>query len=210
MLGAFSKAVLLSFDQQVRQAGASRGDSPLLTCPCHSPAQANAQERSQANASLDALKASPEVWSFCMQAFRACGEDRVKFWCLQAMVDAMGAPGRWESVDQQQRHALRSSLTEWAASKGGPQTDEQSYVKNKYAQLVVALVRADYPERWPEVFPTLLSLLGNGEVAVDLFLRVLLAVHEEVVSAEFPSFNPQVIHRLEYPFCRGRIRGRFA
>lgn len=147
--------------------------------------------------SLDALKASPEVWSFCAQAFRASGEDRVKFWCLQAMVDAVREPGRWEAADEARRSSLRSSLTEWVASKGGPATDEQAYVKNKFAQLVVALVRADYPERWPDVFLSLLGALGRGEVAVDIFLRVLSAVHEEVVTSEVPTFNPSVAARVK-------------
>ena len=38
----------------------------------------------------------------------------------------------------------------------------------------------DYPHAWPHVFAQLLSFLPNGPVAIDLFLRVLNTVHEEV------------------------------
>ena len=63
------------------------------------------------------------------------------------------------------------------------QTDEPAFIKNKFAQLVVGVMCADYPHAWPHVWAQLLGLLPNGPVAIDLVLRVLNTVHEEVVSA---------------------------
>jgi exportin-T len=58
-------------------------------------------------------------------------------------------------------------------------------VKNKYAQLMALIVKTEYPDQWPTFFRDLLDLLnGAGPPVVDLFLRVIKAVDEEVVSHE--------------------------
>lgn len=61
---AFFRAVLLNFDLAA-EPGA----------------------RQQATASLEQLRASPEGWCFCLQAFGVAQEEQVKFWCLQTLVD---------------------------------------------------------------------------------------------------------------------------
>ena len=45
------------------------------------------------------------------------------------------------------------------------QTDEPPFIKNKFAQLVVGVLCADYPHAWPQVFAQLLACLPNGPVA---------------------------------------------
>ena len=44
-------------------------------------------------------------------------------------------------------------------------TDEAPFIKNKFAQLVVGVLCADYPHAWPQVFAQLLACLPNGPVA---------------------------------------------
>lgn len=53
------------------------------------------------------------------------------------------------------------------------------------------MVEVDYPERWLSFFPRLLGLLPQGTGATDLFLRVLVALHEEVLSAESGARQPE-------------------
>ena len=77
------------------------------------------------------------------------------------------------------------------------QTDEPPFIKNKFAQLVVGVLCADFPHAWPHVFAQLLSLLPNGPVVIDVFLRVLNTVHEEVVSAEGSGHDPQLAARVK-------------
>lgn len=153
VLDQFRQAVLLSFD-----------------------VQADAQLRSQANASLEALKGSEEVWSFCLAAFTASGEDRVQFWCLQALVDAAQG-GRFAQLGEDTKASVRSSLEAYVASLASSSDSDATppYVRNKFSQLYVALMRAEYPVRWPTPFEALLASLPLGAAAVDLFLRVLQA-----------------------------------
>lgn len=42
----------------------------------------------------------------------------------------------------------------------------------------------DYPKRWPNFFTDLLQTLSLGPQAVDLYIRVLLAIDSEVVDRE--------------------------
>ncbi|EOD17520.1 hypothetical protein EMIHUDRAFT_458978, partial [Emiliania huxleyi CCMP1516] len=139
VLDQFRQAVLLSFD-------------------------ADAQLRSQANASLEALKGSEEVWSFCLAAFTASGEDRAYVASLASSSDSDTTP---------------------------------PYVRNKFSQLYVALMRAEYPVRWPTPFEALLASLPLGASAVDLFLRVLQTVHEDIVSPEVSTFDAQAASRVK-------------
>mmetsp|Transcript_31323 Transcript_31323/g.98135 ORF Transcript_31323/g.98135 Transcript_31323/m.98135 type:complete len:797 (-) Transcript_31323:591-2981(-) len=175
VLDQFRQAVLLSFD-----------------------VQADAQLRSQANASLEALKGSEEVWSFCLAAFTASGEDRVQFWCLQALVDAAQG-GRFAQLGEDTKASVRASLEAYVGSLAASSDSDATppYVRNKFSQLYVALMRAEYPARWPTPFEALLASLPLGAAAVDLFLRVLQTVHEDIVSSEVPTFDAQAASRVK-------------
>ena len=56
----------------------------------------------------------------------------------------------------------------------GLPTLPRSYTSRVHEQL-------DYPQLSPQVFPQLLSLLQNGPVSIDIFLRFLNAIHAEVI-----------------------------
>ena len=67
---------------------------------------------------------------------------------------------------------------------------EKVFIHNKAAQIFALVFVCDYPKRWPTFFTDLLQTLGMGPRAVDLYLRVLLAIDCEVVDRE-------VIHSKE-------------
>lgn len=62
--------------------------------------------------------------------------------------------------------------------------EEKSFVRNKAAQLFSLMFINDYPHRWPTFFTDLLQMLQVGEGAIDMYLRVLLAIDTEVVDRE--------------------------
>ena len=115
--------------------------------------------RSAANASLQGLRQASEGWVFCLQAFSVSSEEQVKFWCLQTIVDMVCKEGRYVSLHEAQQQSLRAALISWIQSKGGAQTDEPVSIKNKFAQLVVAILKVDYPQAWPQAFAQLLATL---------------------------------------------------
>lgn len=61
---------------------------------------------------------------------------------------------------------------------------DKIFIRNKAAQLFALVFVCDYPKRWPSFFTDLLQTLSLGPRAVDLYLRVLLAIDSEVVDRE--------------------------
>ncbi|MPC10363.1 Exportin-T [Portunus trituberculatus] len=61
---------------------------------------------------------------------------------------------------------------------------EKVYIQNKTAQLMALVFVVDYPDRWPSFIADVLSTLHTGANAVDLYLRLLLAIDTEVVDRE--------------------------
>lgn len=58
-------------------------------------------------------------------------------------------------------------------------------IKNKYAQIMALLMRAEYPDQWPTFFRDLMGILnGAGPHVVDVFLRIIKSVDDEVISHE--------------------------
>jgi hypothetical protein len=56
-------------------------------------------------------------------------------------------------------------------------------IKTKVAVLLVCIIRYDYPTTWPTFFKDFLSILPRGVEVVDIFLRVLHAIDEDIVCA---------------------------
>lgn len=57
----------------------------------------------------------------------------------------------------------------------------QVYIQNKTAQLLSLVFVVDYPARWPSFIADLLSMLQLGPQAVNLYLKILLAIDAEVI-----------------------------
>ena len=169
-------------------------DAVLLTFDVTAPAQL----RSQASASLEQLRQSEDGWRFCLEAFVSAAEEQVKFWCLQTVVDMVVRERRYAGLPDEQRQALRAALAQWIQAKSSSQADEPSSIKNKFAQLLVAVIRHDYPQPWVEVFPLLLSTLSSGPVSIDLFLRVLKTLNDEVVvNEDGGAYDAEVAARVK-------------
>ena len=66
----------------------------------------------------------------------------------------------------------------------GDGLSEKSFILNKVAQLFTNVCMIDYPRRWSLFFDNLVESVTLGPSAVDLYLRVLLAVDGEVVDRD--------------------------
>ena len=65
-------------------------------------------------------------------------------------------------------------------------------MKGKFAQVIVAVFRVDYPHNWSDFFPQLFSVLSIQPFSpqrVELFLRILTSIDELVISLEFAHSN---------------------
>ena len=123
----------------------------------------------------------------------------MKFWCLQTLVDLVKR-GHAKSEPPQlpdEQTTFRTALIAWVQAQGAPTREEAPFVKNKFAQLVVAVIARDYPQMWPHAFTQLLDVLQCGPGSIDMFLRVLNAVHEEVICSDGGGYNPHLASKIK-------------
>lgn len=155
--------------------------------------------RGMAAASLDQLKRSDQAWGFCLHAFSSSTDDQVKFWCLQTLVDLVkrGHAKSEPLSSPDEQTTFRTALIAWVQAQGAPTREEAPFVKNKFAQLVVAVIARDYPQMWPHAFTQLLDVLQCGPGSIDMFLRVLNAVHEEVICSDGGGYNPHLASKIK-------------
>lgn len=73
---------------------------------------------------------------------------------------------------------------EWKSLQVSQPVQDKVFIRNKAAQIFALVFVCDYPKRWPNFFTDLLQTLALGPRAIDLYLRVLLAIDSEVVDRE--------------------------
>ncbi|KAG0621103.1 hypothetical protein M758_4G269300 [Ceratodon purpureus] len=169
----FEKAVFFSFDQ----TGA-----------------VSAQLKAQAAAYCEQAKRAPNICQACFEKFRLSQYAEVQFWCLKTLEEVLQQ--RYRTLESQERLFIRSSLMlafcnfnlddPSVADPGIPMSSRPIFVRNKLAQLIVILIYIEYPAEWPGAFLDMLNSLSKGPVVVDMFIRVLNALDEEVISFDFP------------------------
>ena len=64
-------------------------------------------------------------------------------------------------------------------------------LRNKVVQLIVLLFAQDYLHGWQNFFSELFSYLSLGPPLVDIFLRICLTIHEELIARYVPKSDPQ-------------------
>lgn len=152
-----------------------------------SPASSNEDStavRQQASRFLDQVKASDDGWIVALQLFATSHRPEAKFFALGVLQDFLaprpGTPCRLGSPSDRQQ--VREVLLGWLSDAAVTLADTDKFLVTKVAVVLALLLKADYPERWGDAFPTLMGLLSRGPAFVELFMRFLLAVDEEIVT----------------------------
>ncbi|XP_057296563.1 exportin-T-like [Hydractinia symbiolongicarpus] len=133
---------------------------------------------------FEQLKKQDEGWQICgdVLARNLYEDERVKFFCLQVMENHIRL--RYQSFNDLHRQKFKLCLQQWFHNCCG--TEHKVFIRNKTAQLFCLLFIQEYPEKWSSFFNEMLSLLEGGPLAVDGYLRVLVAIDEEVVARHIP------------------------
>jgi exportin-T len=63
-----------------------------------------------------------------------------------------------------------------------------SFLRNKLAQTLVAIVQLEYPSIWPSFFRDLIAAAAQGPGLADMFCRILLSIDEDIISLEIPRW----------------------
>ncbi|CAH3184242.1 unnamed protein product, partial [Porites lobata] len=154
-------------------------------------AAANATSQAGALQYFEQLKNSPDGWKLCGDALirNLYSDESVKFFCFTIQYNTIQLlehhiKTRHVSSNLVDQQALREILLTWLRNQCCTESDNKNFLKNKAAQVLSLIFVCDYPEKWPLFFSDLLQCLQYGALAVDMYLRILKAIDEEVVDRD--------------------------
>ncbi|KAH9494515.1 hypothetical protein Btru_042329 [Bulinus truncatus] len=134
---------------------------------------------------VEQLKQSCDGWKICAQGF-TCGSyhqnDHVKFFCLQ--VCEHFAKTGYQIASPESVETMKSFLLTCLEMESNAATQSKPFIRNKLAQLISLVFVTDFQHRWPQFFSDILSTLSRGPLAVDMYLRILMAIDAEVVDRD--------------------------
>ncbi|XP_066912669.1 exportin-T-like [Clytia hemisphaerica] len=131
---------------------------------------------------FDELKKQDNGWQICCEVLtqNRVDDERVKFFCLQVLEAHIKT--KYASSDQTQQNAFKLCLQQWY--QHCCQSAQKTFIRNKSAQLFCLIFVQEYPQKWNSFFNEMLSLVGAGPLGIDAYLRVLVAIDEEVVARQ--------------------------
>lgn len=169
--------------------------------------------RSEAFAFCQRLRQSPHGFAFVLQALSPSMRPEVSFWCLQLIHETVSDPSRYpHTLPDISSSTVRTTLYNFLLQLSYPQllvntTNQQtpqfpSFLLNKLAQLISALVAADYPHAWPDAFRQTILPLATASptsgptsasppsvapnsvtyASVSMFFRLLRSIDDDVTS----------------------------
>lgn len=170
--------------------------------------------RTQAFAFCQQLRESPQGFAFVLQALSPSMRPEVSFWCLQLLHETISDPNRYPSnLSQVTSTTVRNTLCNFLLqlvyphllpnNTNQPLPSFPNFLLNKLAQLISALVAAEYPHPWSDAFRySILPLATGGPVtsntspasalattshsvtydSASMFFRLLRSVDDDVTS----------------------------
>jgi len=151
---------------------------------CSFDPSVSADIKQKALAYIDQIKNSQDAWKFCLQRLGQTKNIHVKFFCFQIFQDLI--LHKYSTLTGEESNRLKVELVNWLKTHLSNGTEDNA-VKNKYSQIVALLFKQEYPEQWPTFFDDYLSLLNLGPAVIDIFLRICVAIDEQVVSLAYRS-----------------------
>ncbi|KAI7823777.1 armadillo-type protein [Gamsiella multidivaricata] len=152
--------------------------------------------KQQATQYCEQVKASPDGWQSCLALYirEPKSTPETRLFCLQVVEEVLTA--RSNTLDESRLNYFRQTFMEYIQREfvnGGLDntlSSEPSYLKNKFAHAVALLFRQTYLKSWTTFFSDMLALItplpqssGKSNMKmVDLFLRILMSIDEEVVN----------------------------
>ena len=178
----------------------------LLAMNPDSHSSSNPALHSQAVAYCERLKANPDSWRLALPQLHHLtsseGPPQAIFFALQLLQGFVTSPS-YPSLPPPDRSSLCTSLLLYLRDVL-PLHPPPPFVRSKLASLLVSVFKADYPERWPSFFPDLLSLLPRSPALVDVSLRTLRAIDQEVVVHDWRRTDEEVAHNS---IIKDHVRG---
>ncbi|XP_013382049.1 exportin-T [Lingula anatina] len=134
---------------------------------------------------FEQLKASEDGWRLCAASLtsgRYHSNDHIQFFCYQVIEHFLKTS--YVSASPVVQRECKTFLMTVLQLQSQDTTKNKTFLRNKVAQVLSLAFVCDYPQRWPSFFQDLLQLLSMGPLAVDMYLKVLVAIDSEVVDRD--------------------------
>jgi exportin-T len=134
------------------------------------------QLKQQAIQFLNDLKNSQDGWqAFLLLLKDVSNGDQVRFIALQALCDYI------PTLAPEGLQYIRTEILQYFHAVVASNKFDQAFLKNKLAETFAAMFCAMYLTSWNSFFKNFQQLIKDGnEIAVDQYLRILLAIHSEI------------------------------
>ena len=133
-------------------------------------------------------------WQVCVSHFEKNQRPEVKFWCLQSLHGIIRSPV-FDALDVASKDRIKHCLL----SMGTRETDSMPlFIRNKLAQVIVAIAAKEYPKQWPSFFQDVLGSLSESSTSIDIFSRILVSIHEDIISLEVPRSAEEAKQSMEF------------
>ena len=146
-----------------------------------------------------------------MDRYPSTSYPEVRFWCLQTLADAfrrdVGANADvLETLgDEDASRLQRDARGLGRRSRRARRPPVPPFVKNKLAQCVALVARAQFPQRWPrfthEFLDALAACRSDQTSAADMFCRVMDAVDDEIVAGASGGARAAAAARVRRTRC---------
>ncbi|XP_065829069.1 exportin-T-like [Oscarella lobularis] len=150
---------------------------------------ASAQARHSILTYFEQLKASDDGWLLCAETFLngVYSNQHIQFFLLQVLEHHVRARHARESEEAQAR--LRDFFLSWIRRQ---ESSKERLIVRKFSQLCSLVLVCDYPEKWPTFFTDLIECLSLGISSIEIYLRILLAISEEVADKDIPRTREEL------------------
>lgn len=156
--------------------------------------------KKQAKTYCTDVKQKPSVCRLCIQKLCSSNLVQVQFWCLQTLHELIQT--RYSAIPPEDKHAIRTTVFSIACLVVVEDNNNNTpirvleaapaFIKNKLAQVLIALIYYEYPLICSSFFLDFLPHLRKGNVVIDMFCRVLNALDDELISMDYPRTPEEV------------------
>lgn len=150
--------------------------------------------KGQAHSFLESVSRSETGWQVCLGHFETSSRTEVQFWCLQTLHEIIKSK-LYDSLGVAEKGIMKMSLLSRGTESG---SELPVMIRNKLAQVVVAIAAKEYPNTWPTFFQDVLGSLSESSSSIDFFSRILISVHEDIISLDLPRSAEEAKQSMDF------------
>lgn len=141
---------------------------------------------------FERVKESENGWKDCAQLLVSDQviNDQTKFFCMQIIESYI--KNRYVKASQGEQDLLKQFMSTWLHMQTARKSNEKNFITRKAAQLFSLVSLIDFPNRWPTFFNDLMSTITWSEGNADFYLKVLIAIDQEIVDRDLPKTQEEM------------------